>query len=112
MPARAINPEQKPWRSWYSLQRWRRRAKFQLQCEPLCVECQRHGQITPATIADHVVPHRGVWNDFRLGKLQSLCASCHAHRQGDGAWHGGSYSGSIGDDGFPIDSAHPFNKAR
>jgi hypothetical protein len=29
------------------------------------------------TIADHVVPHKGDWNDFRLGELQSLCKQCH-----------------------------------
>ena len=31
----------------------------------------------PATICDHVEPHRGDINKFWLGKLQSLCKPCH-----------------------------------
>jgi hypothetical protein len=74
MPALAANPQTSPWRTWYSLQRWRKRAKHQLRIEPLCRQCLAAGRTTPATIADHVVPHRGDWNAFRLGALQSCVA--------------------------------------
>jgi 5-methylcytosine-specific restriction enzyme A len=108
MPAIAINPQSQPWRTWYSLQRWRARAKHQLSIEPLCALCLAQNRITPATIADHHPPHKGDWNKFRLGPLQSLCHDCHK-----GKWasdrHG--YSSAIGDDGFPIDPRHPFNVA-
>jgi hypothetical protein len=108
MTATAANPaETMPWRSWYSLQRWRRRAKHQLAIEPLCAICLERGRTTPATIADHHPPHGGDWNKFRLGPLRSLCRDCHA-----GAWaddkHG--YRCDVGDDGLPTDPRHPFNQ--
>jgi 5-methylcytosine-specific restriction protein A len=106
MPAPAANPaETLPWRSWYSLQRWRRRAKHQLQLEPLCALCLKAGRTTPATIADHDPPHEGDWNAFRLGRLQSLCAACHAGKWAEDAR---GYSSAIGDDGYPVDQRHPF----
>jgi hypothetical protein len=64
----ALAPAQTmPWRDWYSLQRWRKRAKHQLRLEPLCRICLEHGLVSPATIADHIEPHGGDWNKFLLG---------------------------------------------
>ena len=37
--------------------------------------------VTRATHVDHVKPHKGDWNLFCLGELQSLCASCHNSRK-------------------------------
>jgi 5-methylcytosine-specific restriction protein A len=74
--------------------------------EPLCVLCSRQGRITPASIADHHPPHKGDWNKFRLGPIRSLCRDCR-NRQWANDAHG--YSSAIGDDGLPIDPAHPFN---
>lgn len=68
----------KPWRGWYGTQRWRRMARAQLDREPLCAECVRQDVVTSATVADHIVPHRGDAGLFWGGKLQSLCASCHS----------------------------------
>lgn len=39
--------------------------------------CQEQGTVTPATVADHVVPHRGDQEAFWSGALQSLCAEHH-----------------------------------
>jgi hypothetical protein len=83
MTAEAANPAALPWRQWYTLQRWRRIAKHQLRIEPLCALCLKRGLVTPATIADHDPPHRGDWNAFRLGPLQSLCRDCHAGKCAD-----------------------------
>jgi hypothetical protein len=113
MPKLRANPEVLPWRQWYSLQRWRKRAKHQLQIEPLCRACLEQGRVTPATIADHDPPHRGNWQQFRLGPIQSLCAECHAHK--NGADHVRPHApriSEIGPDGFPVDAAHPFNRLR
>jgi hypothetical protein len=63
-------------------------------------------RVTPATIADHDPPHKGDWNTFRLGPLQSLCRDCHQGKWADDAR---GYRSDIGDDGFPIDPRHPFN---
>jgi 5-methylcytosine-specific restriction enzyme A len=102
-----------PWRSWYGLERWKKRARHQLRLEPLCRACLARGFVVPATIADHEPPHRGNWNAFRLGPLQSLCADCHAgkwaaDRRGSHAEIG--YRGDIGDDGWPTDPRHPANR--
>ena len=52
MTARNLSPAQTlPWRSWYSLQSWRRRAKHQLATAPLCALCGEQGR-TPA-LGDH-----------------------------------------------------------
>lgn len=58
--------------------RWQRRREAQLRSEPMCAYCARQGFVTPATVADHIVPHRGDPELFENGELQSLCASCHS----------------------------------
>jgi len=62
----------------YSTQQWRRMRKHQLARAPLCAYCEEIGELTPATVADHVVPHRGVADAFfDPDNLQSLCKPCH-----------------------------------
>jgi 5-methylcytosine-specific restriction enzyme A len=108
VPAAIANPPQSlPWREWYGLLRWKKRARHQLKIEPLCAACLKQGRITLATVADHDPPHRGDWNRFRLGPLQSLCFDCHKRKSADDI-HG--YRCDIGDDGLPIDPNHPFNQ--
>jgi hypothetical protein len=48
-----------------------------LRLEPLCRLCLEADRVTPATVADHIEPHRGSYELFRLGKLRSVCAECH-----------------------------------
>jgi hypothetical protein len=100
------SPHLAPWRQWYGLQRWRRRAAHQLIREPLCAPCLALGRVELAQVADHNPPHKGDWNAFRLGPLQSLCFQCHKRKWADDI-HG--FNCDIGDDGFPIDARHPFN---
>lgn len=102
--------KQPEWRNWYQLERWRRKRRFQLMEEPLCVMCAERGIAAPATIADHIEPHHGDWNDFWLGKLQSLCKNCHETRKRDIERRG--YVTDIGSDGWPIDPKHPANMVR
>ena len=66
-----------PWRKWYGQALWQRRRAAQLASEPLCCMCTDNGKVTPATIADHIVPHRGDWGLFVSGELQSLCKFHH-----------------------------------
>jgi hypothetical protein len=68
------------------------------------------GRVTPATVADHVVAHGGDWNRFLLGKLQSLCASCHSGGKQFEEVRG--YYPDIGLDGFPLDPRHPVHRRR
>jgi 5-methylcytosine-specific restriction protein A len=84
MHARNLAPAQTlHWRSWYSLQSWRRGAKHQLATAPLCALCEEQGRITPATIADHHPLHRGDYNAFVLGPLRSLCKRLSSRRLGN-----------------------------
>ncbi len=58
--------------------RWRAARSRFLKANPLCVRCKDNGTITPATVVDHIKPHRGdnilFWNEINW---QSLCKKCH-----------------------------------
>jgi len=61
----------------YSSQ-WQRARKHFLTKHPLCSKCERNGKLTPATVVDHIKPHRGdavlFWDE---GNWQPLCKKCH-----------------------------------
>ena len=65
--------------------RWRRARIDFLQKHPLCAECQREGKLTPATVVDHIIPHRGdqelFWDEQNW---QPLCKGCHDRKTGSG----------------------------
>ena len=103
MSAPRKNPHLSPPRSWYELERWRRRRRAQLRAEPLCALCLNRGIVTVATVADHVTPHGGDWNRFLTAPLQSLCAVCHNNDKRYMDLHGKPRP-IIGDDGWPIES--------
>ena len=94
----------------YGTRRWRAIRAAQLSAHPLCVMCLNQNEITPATIADHVEPHRGNEQAFWTGKLQSLCANHHSKIKQQIELFGSHTS--IGVDGFRIDPNHPVNKVR
>ena len=89
----------------YGSRRWRRKAKAWLALEPVCVMCKAKGEVTAATVADHVVPHRGDEHLFWDGELQSLCKFHHDGTKQQRERHG--YSREIGVDGWPVDQNHP-----
>lgn len=58
--------------------RWQK-ARHTFLCEhPLCVMCEAQGRLEPATVVDHIQPHKG---DQRLfwdsSNWQALCKQCH-----------------------------------
>ena len=85
-------------------------AKLQLTEFPLCAMCLARKVITPATVADHITPHKGDHQSFYWGELQSLCQHCHSSRKKQQETHG--YQRDIGADGWPTDPNHPANKPR
>ena len=95
-------------RDWYGLGRWKTRARFQMQTHPLCKHCLEKGLVVKAVIADHVKPHRGDWNSFWLGELQSLCRHCHESGKKYAEQRG--FRSDIGEDGWPLDRNHPTYK--
>ena len=64
---------------------WRKARKAFLQKHPLCSECRKVGKLTPATVVDHIIPHRGdrklFWDE---NNWQPLCKSCHDQKTGSG----------------------------
>ena len=58
--------------------RWQRARERYLKEHPLCVECLKRSQYTPAVVVDHIIPHRGdetlFWNQ---NNWQPLCQKCH-----------------------------------
>ena len=71
-----------PWRSWYGTARWQSIRALQLQDEPLCRRCQVAERVVPATVCDHITPHKGDLALFWHGPFQSLCGACHnIHKQ-------------------------------
>lgn len=56
----------------------------------------------PATVCDHVDPHRGDEVKFFSGPFQSLCADCHDTDK-QRIERGGKARPVIGADGWPVD---------
>jgi len=58
--------------------RWRKARATWLSRHPLCAECERQRRVAPATVVDHITPHRGDQDLFWDTKnWQSLCKPCH-----------------------------------
>ena len=90
------------WQALYNTTRWRKLRLIHLGSEPLCRMCMDEGRITPATICDHVVPHKGDPDLFFAGPFQSLCKPCH-DRHAQSRDRTGKPPPVIGLDGWPID---------
>src|SRR5262245_11461646 len=89
----------------YRTARWKRLRLYQLRREPLCRYCAARGDVTEATVVDHVVPHRWDKELFWRCELQSLCAAHHSGSKQSEEFLG--YSKEIGTDGYAIDHNHP-----
>lgn len=70
---------------------WRKAREEHLDAEPLCRECDKRRMITPATVVDHIEPHKGNKKLFwDRTNWQSLCYSCHSRKtatEDRGAWN-------------------------
>ena len=91
----------------YRTSRWLKKRDYQLTHEPLCRLCVQLGRETPATVADHIVPHRGDEIAFWTGELQSLCSTCHDGAKQEQERTGHLRGGHV--DGTPADPLHPWN---
>ena len=86
---RRYDRENRPYKKLYNSSRWQRLRKQFLMRHPLCVECKKRDRVTPATVVDHVIPHKGneelFWNQENW---QALCKSCHDRKTAkeDGRW--------------------------
>lgn len=97
------------WHHLYDTKQWKALRLYQLGAEPLCRLCKQAEKLTPACIADHVVPHKG---DralfFDRDNLQSVCKTCH-----DGTKQKQEHRGYVqGCDasGVPMDALHHWRR--
>lgn len=104
------SPQALAYRKWYSTKEWKRRRKQQLRIEPYCRMCAKQEKKVAGTRVDHVYPHRGDWEKFIHGPLQSLCETHHNSAKQSEERLG--YSKEIGEDGWPSDPRHPFHAQR
>lgn len=92
-----------PWRAWYGTERWKRLRTAQKNKQPLCERCLSKGLTTIATVAHHIVPHKGdpilFWDP---NNLSSSCAPCHDIDE-QRIERGGRARQDVGPDGWPID---------
>ena len=69
--------------------RWGQYRAAYLAAHPLCVRCEATGIITPATVVDHITPHKGNRDLFwDTTNHQALCKACHDRKTAteDGRW--------------------------
>ncbi len=58
--------------------RWRKARERFLRENPLCIECLKEERLTPATVVDHIVPHKGNYELFwDESNWQPLCKYHH-----------------------------------
>lgn len=69
--------------------RWRRYRYFYLSQHPYCAHCFSQGRVVPATVVDHIEPHKGSYELFwKEGNHQGLCEKCHNRKTAteDSSW--------------------------
>ena len=92
----------------YGTKAWKNIRHNQLLKEPLCFMCRQDGFFRPASVVDHVIPHKGNLDLFYGGELQSLCKYHHDSTkqilERTGKLIGGDQSGE------PYDNNHHWNK--
>ena len=88
---------------------WAKARAEHLRSSPLCVMHQRRKLLVPATVVDHIKPHRGDLTLFwDRNNWQSLCKLCH-----DSAKARQESSGVIvgcGLNGLPLDPNHHWSR--
>jgi len=100
--------EAEAYRALYKTKDWYRIRGRQLRDHPFCRMCADTGIVTPATVCDHVEPHRGDRVKFFGGPFQSLCKPHH-----DTTKRRQEMTGIVrGTDaeGRPLDPNHPWNR--
>ena len=84
------------WHKWYDRQIWRGPNGLRyvtLARDPVCMMCHRNA----STVADHIKPHKGVWELFcDLANLQGICDACHDRKTAleDGGFGNQQFTGT------------------
>jgi len=89
--------------------KWQKAREGFLKSHPLCKMHMDLGRIVPATVVDHIIPHKGDMALFwQHDNWQSLCKTCH-----DSAKKRQEATGIVvgcGLDGLPLDPNHHWSR--
>ena len=96
-------PSREVYQKWYKTARWKKLRLRQLRKHPYC-QCPHHTRDkVKATVADHIIPHKG---DTRLfwdsNNLQSLTAQCHDKFKQSAERGGAGFDMGCNVDGAPL----------
>lgn len=90
--------------------KWQKAREVWLREHPLCADHLSRGQYVPASVVDHIVPHKGDRKLFWDRKnWQSLCKRCHDSAK-QAQERGGTIKG-CDTSGLPLDPSHPWRGA-
>ena len=98
--------------------RWQKAREGYLRSHPLCRECEKQGKLTPATVVDHIIPHKGdqglFWDKDNWGALCKPCHDAKTAREDGGFGNKASTKPRQGCtvDGWPTSPEHVWNKVK
>jgi len=90
--------------------RWERTAKAFLQAHPWCVMCVENGRPGPATVVDHIRPHR--YNAALFWDPNNWQGLCKRHHDSDKKRLENMEQLQARSDGMPSDPSHPWAMQR
>lgn len=97
------------YRKWYKTAKWKALRKACLLRDRYQCRIRMSGCRINASLADHIVPHRGDMRlFFDLTNLQASCKHCHdSHKK---RAENRDYDGAVDSFGWPVDENHPANR--
>lgn len=103
------SPAAQAYHRWYGLKEWKVAREAQLAVQPLCERCLQSEDVTPATVVNHRIPHRGDWSLFiDPNNHESLCAPHHDSLVQREEARGYTIGSDV--NGRPVDPGHPWNQ--
>ena len=95
------SPQATQYRGWYQLKAWQQARRIQLARSPLCKYCKQEGKVTPATVVNHIKPHKGDWHLFISADNHESTCSHHHNSLIQSYERTGRMAPVIGLDGWP-----------
>lgn len=68
--------------AFYNGSKWRKFSRIYRQNNPLCIECDAEGIVTPAAVVDHIKPITEGGARLSVLNVQSLCNHHHNSKSG------------------------------
>ncbi len=102
-------PYDAPWKRLYDTARWKSLRARYIKSHPHC-ECPHHkGKRVPATVVDHIIPHKGDRRLFFSYKnLQAMTKECHDRFKQSQEKGGYGFDRGCDESGEPLNPQHPW----